>query len=306
VDHVCDLPGAWLDQFALATLPGNGANALSDAATEWNKKARKQECFDHFWDGPDDLENADMCQTGAESFFVHADFEPSYSVTNTGSTVSDLKLTFKSRMNGIEAPPSEPDTCTNLKSNDQAPPFAGLGSSEPFFFAIDSVPFDVDGPTVEEEEITGEGEFSVSSFLQTKDTTTGSQSQEIVAWDLFEDGVATFGTSSMDGDAEVFRLRLMGPHQAYAATQGQVYWKKIPAGEAAFDAIARIDGVGYHVRATNSTDIRLLLVAGGTGACLASAYSSCWFHEGFSLEYEDSEDRTWTLEVPETYWGLPL
>jgi hypothetical protein len=300
LDHVCLAPGNWLEALA-SEYTGQGQEAI-EAAAKWLRENR-QACYNHFWTGPDDLLNADYCDAQFDGNFVHDPWEPGESFVFAVFgvplfKVSDIIVEPRSNFGlYVPAPPPNPaEACEEPISNDgEAPPLSSPGSTGSFHSPVTPVAVDVDGPELNQEPVTGVGEFGTGSVLQWYTNSSGEL--EIEYWRMTEHATTTVGTSSMAVAVSGFRLATVRHLRAGIIDGG---WE-LDAGSVVFDLSANVDGVSESVRALNSSPIELYTVAGGTDDC-PTLVSSCLVSKPFTLSYVDVFDQTWTANVLTATW----
>jgi hypothetical protein len=302
IEHICDAPGVWLEKAAQDHV-GQGAEAI-EAAADWFKSHRN-DCYDHFWTGPDALYTADLCSEDFVGFFDHTPWEPgltwAYVEPITGLTlaeVSDVIVAPRSSLDQVtpKAPPSPAESCELPNSNNgETPPFSLPSTSGSVGSLVAPVSIDVVGPALAQEPITGFGELGTDSVLRWH--TSNSNALELERWSMIEDAPTTVGTSSITASVDHFKLDLLGPHSAVEIPRG---WQ-LGAGAALFNLIATVDGEGSNVQATNATPIKLHIVNGGVGAC-PTHVGSCLVSRPFTIGYEDTLGHAWELDIPTTTW----
>jgi hypothetical protein len=305
LEHVCDAPGVWLEK-AAHDYVGQGAEAI-EAAADWFKDHR-QECYDHFWMGPDALSGANLCDPEFDSTFHHTPWEPHESWTYyepithlVVAEVSNVVIAPHSSLDEHvpQAPPIAAESCMLPDSNNgETPPLSlpgPTGSTGILASPVAPVSINVVGPELAQEAISGSGDFSTDSVLQWH--TNGSNLLEIERWSMVEDAATTVGTSSLTASVDGFKLDLLGPETAAVITGG---WE-IGAESALFNLIATVDSVGSNVQATNAVPIKLYAVNGGVGACPATVVS-CLVSRPFTIGYEDAFGHSWELDIPTTTW----
>lgn len=301
IEHICDAPGVWLEQ-AAHDFVGQGAQAIKGAA-EWLENHR-QECYAHFWTGPDDLLNADPCDPEFDTRFDHTPWEPTETWTYvepiTGlpiAEVSNVSIAPRSSLGESvpQPPPSPAASCTAPDGNNgEAPPLSLPGEGGTLVAPVAPVPIDVVGPTLANEVISGKGAFGTDSVLQWHEA---GDTIELERWTMVEHAATTVGTSSLRASVDGFKLDLLGARTATATREG---WR-IGAKTALFNLIAIVDGVGSNVQATNATPIELYVIAGGVEPC-PSRVASCLVSRSFRIDYEDAFGQSWALDIPATSW----
>ena len=300
IEHICNAPGTWLQSIAHEHI-GNGAEAISGAA-EWLKDHR-QECYDHFWTGPDSLFNANYCDSEYDSFFDHTPWEPSetFQYVLAGipvASVSNITVSPRSSFgeNVPVPPPTSAEACSAPPPNDgEAPPLSLPGSTGSFFTLVEPIAADVIGPEYNLELISGSGEFGTDSVLQWY--TDGSGDIEVEHWTMREQAATTVGTTSFISNVDRFKLVLMRPRTATAISGG---WQ-LDTGTVVFDLAATVDEISANVQATNSSDITLHTINGGTDDCPATIVT-CLVSDPFTIDYQDSFDQLWTLDIAKATW----
>jgi hypothetical protein len=302
LEHICNAPGVWLEKAAHEFF-GQGAEAI-EAAADWFKNHR-QDCYDHFWTGPDALSTADLCNSDFDGFFDHTPWEP----TETWSYVEPISGVLISQVSNVviaprsslgesvpQAPPSPAESCTLPNGNNgETPPLSSPGPSGFIVSPVAPVPIHVVGPKLGQEAISGSGEVGTDSVLQWY--IDSANALEIVRWTLVEASATTAGTSSLRANIDGFKLDLLGSETASVITGG---WQ-ISAGAALFNLIATVDGAGSNVQATNATPIQLYTVHGGVDACPTDRVS-CLVSRPFAIGYEDAFRQSWALDVPTMTW----
>jgi hypothetical protein len=302
IEHICDAPGVWLEQTA-HDFVGQGAEAIEGAA-QWFKNHR-QECYNHFWTGPDDLLNADPCASDFDNRFVHTPWEPTETWTYvepiTGlpiAEVSNVSVAPRSSLGEHvpQPPPSPAESCMLPNSNNgETPPLSLPGEDGTLVAPVAPVSIDVVGPELADEVITGAGAFGTDSAMLWR--MGDADTLEIERWTMVEHAATTVGTSSLRASVDGFKLDLLGARTAATTLGG---WE-IRAKAALFNLIAIVDGVGSNVQATNATPIKLHVVEGGVGAC-PSRVASCVVSRPFRIDYEDAFGQSWELDIPSTTW----
>ena len=266
---------------------------------------RVNDCYKHFWLGGDDecdvgdLCDADLCDVAHDSFFDHPTWEVGVNFQNTGSTVSDIKVSLSSVLtdDAVQHLPGPAETCTDPGSNDGVPPPSTVpGTVGSFLSPVADVPIDVVGPVWMGEVINGSGDFSAASELHRY---FSSGVLVIDDWSMLEAGPTTVGTSAVTSDVDGFQMQLVEPEVTTAITGG---WQ-IAVGRAVFYLNATIDGRGHAVIATNSTTVRFFQVAAGSGSC-PTGVPGCLAVRPFTIAYEDEFGGTWELDVPVSTWSL--
>jgi hypothetical protein len=305
IEHICDAPGVWLES-AAHDFVGQGAEAI-EGASKWFKDHR-QDCYDHFWTGPDDLLNAALCDPEFDGLFDHTPWEPTESWTYvepiTGlliAEVSNVSVAPRSSLDESvpQPPPSPAESCTLPNSNNgETPPLSlpgGGGTLVAPVAPVAPVSIDVMGPRFADEVITGAGAFGTDSALLWR--MADAQTLAIERWTMVEHAATTVGTSSDRANVDGFKLDLLG---ALTATTIRGGWQ-LGAKTALFNLIATVDGVGSNVQATNATPIEISMVDGGVGAC-PSRVASCLVNRSFRIDYEDAFGQSWELHIPATTW----
>jgi len=302
IEHICDAPGVWLEQTA-PDFVGQGAEAI-EGASKWFKEHR-QDCYNHFWTGPDDLSHTDPCDSEFDDRFNHTPWEPTeswaYRDPFTGlqiAAVSNVSIAPHSSLDEHvpQPPPSPATSCTLPDSNNgETPPLSGAGGGGTLVSAVAPVSIDVVGPKLAGEVITGAGAFGTDSALVWR--MGEADTLELERWTMVEHAATTVGTSSIRASVDGFKLDLL---RAPAASTARGGWQ-IGAKDALFNLIATVDGTGANVQATNATPIELSMVAGGVGVC-PGRVASCLVSQPFSIDYEDALGQSWTLSIPATTW----
>jgi hypothetical protein len=301
LEHICDAPGVWL-QHAAQEHVGQGAEAIQ-AAASWFK-GHRQDCYDHFWLGPDALHDIDECAPEFDGFFDHTPWEPgltwSYNIFGNGvAEVSDVVIAPRSSLGESvpQAPPPDAQACTLPDSNNgETPGFSVLSGAGELVSPVAPVPVDVRGPALGHEDIRASGDFGTDSVLQW--FTNDADEIELERWSMVEHAATSIGTSAITASVDGFRLELLGPRTAAATTGG---WQ-VEAHAALFNLIATIDGTGSNIQATNATPIRLHEESRGVGAC-PTAVDSCLVSLPFTIDYEDAQGRRWVLDIPTITWS---
>lgn len=300
IEHICDAPGVWLES-AAHDYVGQGAEAIQ-AAANWFKDHRN-ECYSHFWNGPDALSEADLCSTDFDGRFDHTPWEPnltwSYEVLGVElAEVSNVVIAPRSSLDEDVplAPPSGAESCTNPNNNNgETPPLSLPGTAGTIVSPAAPVSINVVGPTFADEVISGSGDFATNSVLQWR--TNSANALEIERWTMIESSPTSVGTSSVTASVDGFKLNLLGSHTATSITGG---WQ-FGAESALFNLIATVDGIGSNVQASNVTPIKLHTVSGGVGTC-PTYVSSCLVSRPFTIGYDDTFGQTWELDIPTTTW----
>lgn len=302
IQHVCNAPGNWLaaaaDDFAW-----NGKEAI-EAAAKWLHE-HKQECYDHFWKGPDLLIDADRCSPEFDGFFDHTPWEPSESFLYTWplsnaviAEVSNIVVAPRSSFgeNVPLEPPTPAEVCSHPGSNDgEVPPLAPLGSGVDSFAPVAPAPMELEGPELDGSLVGGTGEVGTGSILEWSAAEAGARTLD--RWVLTEAAATTVGTESAEVSVEHFKLTLARPVAAKAHQNG---WRVDPDA-ARFVLGATVGGQGSSVQATNATGIDLRMVDGGTGDC-ARHSGACLQSGPFTIAYQDEAGLPWTLTVPALTW----
>jgi hypothetical protein len=303
IQHVCNAPGNWLAAAADDFL-WNGKEAI-EAAAEWLNE-HKQECYDHFWKGPDALQDAMLCDAEFDGFFDHTPWEPSETFqyvlplsTVVIAEVSDIVVAPSSAFgqNVPIEPPTPGEACSHPDGNNgEVPPL------EPLEFVVDDsfapvapAPIEMAGPVLAGEAFRGLGDVGTGSVLQWTESRPGELSLE--RWAMTEAAATVAGTPSLRVDVDHFKLALARPVTAKAVANG---WRVAP-GAARFFLGATVEGQGYDVQATNSSDIELHKVSGGAQGC-PTQVSSCLVSGPFTIVYDDEAAQSWKLSVPAITW----
>jgi hypothetical protein len=300
IEHICDAPGVWLQQAAHEHI-GQGAEAI-EAAASWFK-GHRQDCYDHFWLGPDALYDVDDCAPEFDGFFDHTPWEPgknwSYNILGIGvAEISDVVIAPRSSLGESvpQAPPPDAQSCTAPDSNNgETPGFSVLSGAGELVSPVAPVSIDVMGPAVGQEAIRASGDLSTDSVLQW--SRHGADELEIERWSMVEHAATSIGTSALTASVEGFRLELLGPRTAATAIGG---WQ-VDERAALFNLVATIDGIGSNVQATNATPIRFHVGSGGVGACPTTV--ACLVSRPFTIDYEDALGRSWVLDIPTITWS---
>lgn len=302
LQHVCNAPGNWLAAAADDYL-GDGKEAIQ-AAAAWLSD-HKQECYDHFWTGPDALQDAMLCSPEFDGFFDHTPWEPGesflYTVPLTGlvlAEVSNIVVAPRSSFgqNVPLEPPTPGEACGHPDGNNgEVPPFSSTGPVVDSFSPVAPGPMEMEGPELEGEVVRGTGDVGLGSLL--KWTTSHPDALSIERWVMTEALATTVGTSSFRMGVDRFKLALARPVVAKAVPTG---WRIDPTA-ARFLLGATVEGRGYELQATNPSSIELYTVAGGTDACPTHA-GSCLVNESFTLVYDDAAGQSWKLSVPAITW----
>jgi hypothetical protein len=304
IHHVCKAPGNWLEASA-GDFVGGGKEAI-DAAAAWLKE-HEQECYDHFWLGPDMLFDAAYCSPEYDGFFDHTPWEPSETFQHILpfsnvilAEVSSIVVAPRSSFgqNVPLAPPVPAEECSHPGGNDgEVPPLSTVEPVGESFAPVAPAPIEVVGPMLGEELIGGAGELGTDSVLHWFSSGDGGDALVLERWVMTEAAATTIGTSVIRADVDHFKLALVRPAKAHAVAGG---WH-IDPGSALFNASATIDGSGSSVQATNSSGIELRMVDGGVDAC-ATHQVSCLVSDPFTITYEDAAEQQWMLKLPAITW----
>ena len=300
IEHICTAPSAWLNSIADDYIL-SGREAIEAMATHLAKLEVRQDCYDHFWTGPDSIREADYCSSEFDTFFNFTPWHPSFSFTWDAEffsfTASDLSVDPRAFIGDAVPlePPADSKPCTLPDGNNgEIPPLSGP-SGEFFLTPVGTVPIEVSGPKFKGEVIRGAGAFGPNSSLRWSHTQPGAL--EIEQWSMSEDASTVIGTSAFAVGVDGFKLDLLGGATAVPVGQG---WK-ISAKSALFNIAATIEGTGASVHATNSADIFLGTIQGGFGTCPINA-GSCVVTTGFSIDYEDETGGRWSTIIPSITW----
>jgi hypothetical protein len=277
---------------------GGGGLAVKDAAG--NLRDAVNDCYNHFWSGPDDiagLTEADSCTVAHNQFFDHTPFAgPGGTAGLVG--VADVVVELSSRFgNNVVGPlPADPVVCESPGENDgDLPPLSEPGSLGSFVAPTVPVQVDIVGPQWQGQTISGSGEFATTSSLHRRWASTSSLLiDELI---MVEDSPTTVGTSSIHSDIGGYILRLEDP--VTATLSGKHY--TVPSGAARFVLGATVDGQGNYLQSTNSQKIQFYTLSGGTAGC-PSSVSQCLASRPFSIGYSDSFGGTWDLDVAGVVW----
>jgi hypothetical protein len=302
IEHICGAPGVWLER-AAKDFVGQGGEAIQAAATWF--KAHRNDCYEHFWTGPDALSDADYCSSEFDGFFDHTAWEPNVTISYQDpitqlviSEAFDFRIAPRSSVDQVvpKAPPSSAEACSLPNSNNgETPPLSLPSASGIIVSPAAPVSINIVGPELAQEPMSGSGDFGTHSVLQWH--TTSTNTLEIEQWTMVERASTRVGTSSVTASVDGFKLDLLGSHTAAVVMGG---WQ-LGAGAALFNLIATVDGAGANVQATNATPIKLYTVSGGVGAC-PTYVASCLVSRPFTIGYEDAFGQTWELDVPTTTW----
>lgn len=301
IQHVCNAPGNWLAT-ASDDFLGDGKEAIQAAAAWLND--HKQECYDHFWLGPDALSTAEECDPQFDGFFDHTPWEPGESFLYV-LPLTDLVLAEVSNIvvaprssfgqNVPLEPPIPGEACGNPDGNNgEVPPLSSLEPADSFA-PVAPAPIEMVGPELAGEVVRGLGEVGADSFLQWTMSRPGELSLE--HWVMTESAATTAGTRSFRVGVEHFKLTLARPMTAKATSNG---WRIGPAA-ARFVLGATVEGRGHELQATNSSDIELHTVHGGTNGC-PTRVGSCLVSGSFTIVHEDEAGQSWKLHVPAITW----
>jgi hypothetical protein len=299
IQHVCNAPGNWLAATADDFL-GNGKEAI-EAAAQWLNE-HKQECYEHFWLGPDLLHDAMYCEPEFDGFFDHTPWEPSetfqYVVFDAVvAEVSNIVVAPRSSLgeNVPLAPPDVAEACSNPAGNDgEVPPLSSLEPVGGSFAPVAPAPIEAVGPELAGEVVHGSGDIGTDSLLQ---WSKRRDALDIERWVMTEAAPATIGTSAGRVDVDHFKLAL---DRATTAKASRVGWHVDP-GAALFTLGATVAGTGSSVQARNSTSIELHTVDGVVDACPTRG-GSCLVSGEFTIVYEDDLGQRWKLSVPTITW----
>jgi hypothetical protein len=302
IQHVCNAPANWLAASADGFF-GDGKAAI-EAAAQW-LNAHKQECYEHFWTGPDALHNAMLCAPEFDGFFDHTPWEPSETfqyvlpLTNlVVAEVSNIVVAPRSSFgqNVPLEPPMPAEACSHPSGNDgEVPPLSSLVPAGESFAPAEPASIEVDGPELAGSLVHGTGDVGTASVLQW--TLIHAEAREIDRWTMTEAAATSVGTASVRASVDHFKLALTRPVTAKALS-GR--WH-IEADAAHFTLSATIDGQGYNVQATNATSIEMRSVSGGTGAC-PTASNTCVASGPFTIGYDDQAGQSWKLRIPTITW----
>jgi hypothetical protein len=302
IQHVCNAPGNWLEAAADDFL-FDGKEAVQ-AAAKWLDD-HKQECYDHFWLGPDALFMAAECDPEFDGFFDHTPWEPAESflyvlpgTTAVLAEVSNIVVAPRSSFgeNVPLEPPAPSETCSNPGSNDnEVPPLSSLGTGVDSLAPVAPAPIEVEGPKLGGSRVRGTGDVGTGSVLEW--TTGEAGARRLERWVMTESAAATVGTELAKVSVDHFKLALVRPVTA-KAREG---WWHVEPDAARFVLGATVDGQGSSVQATNATGIELRTLAGGTGPCPTGA-GTCMESGPFTITYEDEAQQLWTLHVPRLVW----
>lgn len=302
IQHVCNAPGSWLEAEADDFL-GDGKEAI-EAAAQWLND-HKQECYDHFWVGPDSLHDAVLCDPQYDGFFDHTPWEPSESfkyvlpLTNLVlAEVSNIVVAPRSSFGEYVPlePPTPSETCSNPGSNDgEVPPLSLLGAGVESFTLAAPAPIELEGPELGGSLVHGSGDVGIGSVLEW--TVGEASARRLERWVMTEAAATMVGTEWVKADVDHFKLTLVRPVTAKAS---EARWHVEPDA-ARFVLVATVDGQGASVQATNATRIELRTVAGGTGPCPTHA-GTCMESGPFTITYEDETEQSWMLRVPRLVW----
>lgn len=302
IQHVCNAPGNWLEAAADDYL-GQGKEAIQ-AAAKWLNNHR-QECYDHFWLGPDALHGAMLCDPMFDGFFNHTPWEPSatfqYVLPFTNlvfAEVSSIVVAPRSSFgqNVPLEPPTPAQECSHPGGNDgEVPPLSSSQGVGEWLAPVAPAPIELEGPQLAGSPILGAGDVGTSSVLQWSVGDAGARRLE--RWVMTETMATTVGTESVRASVDHFKLALALPVTAKPVGDE---WR-IEADAARFVLGATLDGQGANVQATNATTIELRTVSGGTGMC-PTHVGTCVQSDGFTIRHEDEAGLSWTLRVPKLTW----
>jgi len=301
IQHVCNAPGNWLAATADDFL-GNGKEAI-EAAAKWLSEHR-QECYDHFWEGPDALYDPMYCVPEFDDFFDHTPWAPSetfrYVLPLSNAVLAEVSNIVVAPRSSLGQhvplePPGAAEACSHPNGNDgEVPPLSSIEPVGDSFAPVVPAPIEVVGPELAGEIVRGTGDFGTESLLQ---WSRNGDMLELERWVMTEAATTTIGTSALRASVEHFELALVRPVKAKMSTSR---WHLDP-GSARFILGATVEGSGSSVQATNSTSIELHTVEGGVGACPTNA-GSCLVSDEFTIAYEDDVGQHWKLSVSIMTW----
>ncbi|MCA9709337.1 MAG: hypothetical protein KDK70_26070 [Myxococcales bacterium] len=301
IEHICAAPGAWLSRAALDhTLQGREA---IEAAAAWFDQHRN-DCYQHFWLGPDALHAIESCSSELDGLFEHTPWEPgrtwTYEILGVGvASVSNVRVEPRSWSGAKvpQPPPSPAATCSLPDGNNGvAPPFPDTEEMGVLGKPLAPALLHVDGPLLGEEVVSGIGEVGVESQVRWAIDDGGSLS--ISHWVMTEHAPAEVGTASWSVGVERYELALIGTQRASGMPEG---WQ-IGAESAAFGLMATIEGVATSIHAVNASPLGFQIIAGGSEGC-PSKVASCLVSGPFSIAHEDSLGQAWSLDVPSMIWS---
>lgn len=301
IEHICAAPGDWLERAALEH-SFDGKMAI-EAASKWFNDHRN-DCYQHFWSGPDALDSLSMCSPDLDGKITHTPWKPgktwSYVIDEQVlATVSDVEIKPTSWLGTAvpHPPPASPATCMLPDQNDSvAPPFPQQSKMGMLVHPVSPAPIGLTGPELAGEVITGAGDLGPESLARW--TLDDSGPIVLTSWMMTGSAPTEAGNGSWSVDVEHFTVALIGGLHG-DATGGE--WEA-DAETAAFNLGAKVDGVAYSIQAANATPIQLQIVSGGTGGCPTQA-ASCLFTGPFSIAYQDAIGQDWILDLPSVIWS---
>lgn len=297
VQQICNVVPAFLADFENQnTFNGNGV--ITDAK-KWFKN--NQDCYDHFWEGSDNLVGADYCTSAFDTFYVHPDWEPGNSWTNNtwNTSIGNFSIGLRSKLKDsvVFTAHNEPlESCIGPADNDGVlPPFSELVPGSVKAFATSSVGLDVSGPEWNSEVISGTADASSESWIGFR---AGATDLTLDGWSMVESATASIGTSTFSSKIKKFEVQLLGRH--VAPDTGRFF--EFAKGEALFALGGAVDSESDYVTTTNSSRIELYVRQPGSGGCPSTA-DSCLVNKPFRLTYEDTLGQTWEVDVASMMWA---
>ncbi|VAX40317.1 hypothetical protein MNBD_PLANCTO03-1552 [hydrothermal vent metagenome] len=291
------MPAALADFKNQNTLNGDG---VIEEAREWFKNNR-QDCFDHFWVGSDNLRDADYCTSAFDVFYVHPDWAPGVTFSNNfaNTEIGNFSISLKSKLSDsvVVTSHQEPlESCIGPADNDGVlPPFSELVPGSVKAFATSSVGLDVSGPVWNGEVISGTADASSESWVGFR---AGATDLTLDGWSMVEAASADIGTSTVSSKIRKFEVRLVGQH--VVPEDGRYF--VLAKGDGLFALGGVVDDDSDYVTTTNSSVIEFYIRRPGSKGC-PSLTESCLVNKPFRLTYEDMLGQTWEVDVASTTWA---
>ena len=298
VQQICNaIPAALADFKSQNALNGDG---VIEEARVWFKENR-QACYDHFWEGSDNLKGADYCASEFDVFYDHPNWEPGFSASNNlaSTSIGNFSISLKSKLRDsvILTDHQEPlESCSGPVDNDGVlPPFSELVPGSIKAFATSNVGLDVSGPKWNGEVISGTADASSESWVGFR---AGATDLTLDGWSMVEAASANIGTSTVSSKVRKFEVRLVGQH--VAPDDGRYF--VLAKDEALFALGGVVDNESDYVTTKNSSAIEFYIRRPGSKGC-PSATESCLVNKPFRLTYEDMLGQTWEVDVASMTWA---
>lgn len=302
MQHICNGIPAALEDFA----DDNSLNgeAIVNDAVAWFKN-HKQDCYDHFWTGSDDLSGADYCAPEFDVFYVHPDWEPSFSASNALQvSIDNFKIGFDSKLNDsviFTYHPEDLDPCTGPPDNNGLlPPFSEVEPDTITGFATNVSPIDVSGPSWQGEVISGTVNSSRQSWVGYRED-PNANTLTLDGWSLFEDAPANVGTSTVRSEVKRFHIQMLG-RNVVNIPQGARYFTA-PQKSLLFALGGVVDDQSDYVTARNNADVEFYLRRPGGNGCSSTTSEPCLVNKPFRLSYTDNLGQHWEVDVASTVWA---